>query len=164
MGLIYRFALPGLVLFDETSNLEALSGITDWTSALSFVVSGHAGPLGRPVALATFAAQSAAWPDDPAPLLRLNVLIHQLAVVAAFMLAWGLGRIRPSDNDRAPPWIALGVAALWALSPFLATTHLMIVQRMTGLAGLFMLAGFAPSSGPIWWHRDGRDSAISYWR
>lgn len=149
IGLIYRFALPGLILFDDLGNLRELSHLTDWVSALDFVVSGRAGSLGRPLALATFAAQAAAWPDDPAALLRLNIAIHQVAIGAAFTLAWGLARIRRPDNDRSTLWIALGVAAIWGLSPFLATSNLIIIQRMTSLAGLFVLAGLAAF---VWAH------------
>lgn len=149
VGLIYRLAFPGFLLFDDFSNLQQLTSIADWPTTLHFILSGEAGPIGRPLALATFAAQSAAWPDDPGTLLCLNILIHQVAIGAAFLLAWGLARVRCPDHDRAPFWIALGVAALWGLSPFLATSHLMIVQRMTGLAGLFMLAGLAAF---VWAH------------
>lgn len=143
IGHIYNYALPGFLLFDDLTNLRGLIEIADRESAINFVTSGNAGPFGRPIALATFAAQAAAWPDDPAALLRLNIAIHQAATGAAFMLAWALALIRSTGDDRATPWIALGVAATWGLSPFLATTHLMIIQRMTSLAGLFMLAGLA---------------------
>lgn len=149
VGLIYRAALPGLILFDDLGNLRQLSHVTDWPSALDFVFSGTAGPLGRPLALATFATQAVAWPDSPAAFLRVNIAIHIAAIAAAFGLAWGLTRIRRRDPGTAAPWVALGVAALWGLSPFLATSNLMLVQRMTTLAGLFVLAGLAAF---VWAH------------
>ncbi|HYN78822.1 MAG TPA: tetratricopeptide repeat protein, partial [Lamprocystis sp. (in: g-proteobacteria)] len=105
--------------------------------------------LGRPLALATFALQAGAWPDDPAAMLQVNFAIHLAAVGACFMLATGLARLRLPGTSAAPGWIGLGVAALWGLSPFLATTHLMILQRMTGLAGFLVLTGLAAF---VWAH------------
>lgn len=143
VGLIYRLALPGFILFDDAANLRQLANLTNWSFVLDFILSGEAGPIGRPLTLVTFAAQAGDWPNDHAALLGMNFLIHQFAMGAVFLLAWGLARVRLPDGPCSPPWIALGVAALWGLSPFLATSHLMISQRMTSLSGLFLFAGLA---------------------
>ena len=116
---------------------------------LAYILSGNTGPLGRPLALATFVLQAEAWPDHPAALLQVNFGIHLLATCGCFALAVGLARLRLPDHATATIWIGLGVAALWGLSPFLATTHLMIIQRMTSLAGLFVFAGLAAF---VWAH------------
>lgn len=141
--LLYAAALPGYFLFDDEFSLKGLAHIHDRTSALIFIFSGETGPLGRPVSLVTFAAQSGAWPDVPAAFLRVNITIHLLAISACFILSISLARLRSTKNTSLALWIGFGVAALWGLSPFLATTHLMVVQRMTSLAGLFTLAGLA---------------------
>ncbi len=73
-------------------------------------------------------------------------------MAACFFLALGLARVRLPDSGNTPIWIAVGVAALWGLSPFLATTHMMVIQRMTGLAGLFTLSGLAAF---VWAHQIG---------
>lgn len=141
--VIYLNALPGHFLFDDPASLDGLRKVHDLRSSLAFTFSGNTGPLGRPLALATFALQSAAWPNDPAAMLRANIAIHLAAVVLCFFLAAGLIRLRPPNSGNNVVWIALGAAALWGLSPFLATTHLMIIQRMTSLAGVFTLGGLA---------------------
>ena len=159
IGLLYSLALPGYLLFDEGPNLHELEQVQDWRSLLVFINSGGAGPLGRPVSLATFGVQASAWPDDPAAFLRVNFAIHLLATVAVFVLAVGLSRLR-SVASSTSLWIGLGVAALWGLSPFLATTHLMIIQRMSSLAGLLVFTGLAAF---VWAHLLENTRAIQRW-
>lgn len=146
---IYSEALPGRFLFDDTPFLSPLTSVVDAKSAAVFVISGDTGPLGRPLTAATFAAQASSYPDDPAAFLRVNFFIHLLSMVAAFLAALGLARLRLTPMDGRAPWIALAVAAIWGLSPFLATTHLMVVQRLTGLSGLFVFFGL---SAFVWAH------------
>ena len=149
IGFIYTLALPGYFLFDDAPNLERLEFIVDWRSQLSFIFSGDSGPLGRPLSLATFVLQKTAWPDHPEAMLAVNIAIHLFAVVGVFILALGLTRIRPGFTSYRSLWIATAVAILWGLSPFLAPTHLMIIQRMTGLAGTLIFLGLA---GFVWAH------------
>ena len=54
-------------------------------------------------------------------------------------------------NHQHADWLAAGVALAWTASPFLSTTHLMVVQRMTGLAGFFTLLC-------LWLYATARDS------
>lgn len=146
----YTLALPGIFLFDEAPNLQRLELIKDWQSGFDFIFSGDAGPLGRPLALATFVAQAEAWPDDPGAMLVVNISIHLLACIAVFFLALGLARIRLKNySDTQLVWIATGASLLWGLSPFLATTNLMIIQRMASLAGFFVFTGLAAF---VWAH------------
>ncbi|WP_139349893.1 tetratricopeptide repeat protein [Thioalkalivibrio denitrificans] len=140
---LYALALPGYWLFDDWPNLVGLNQVDGVLSSLRFITSGEAGPLGRPLALATFALQAEAWDDHPEAMLRVNFAIHFLAVVAVFFLAAGLSRIRLPDDARKAWWIGAAVALVWGFAPFLATTHLMIIQRMTSLSGLFLFAGLA---------------------
>ena len=76
--LIYTPALSGTFLLDDYSNLAGLQSVDDFRSALYFVLSGDSGPLGRPLALASFVPQAAAWELDATPFLRVNILIHLL--------------------------------------------------------------------------------------
>lgn len=151
---LYSQALPGRFLFDDIAFLGPLSSIHDGLSALVFIVSGDGGPLGRPIALATFALQAGSWPDNPAAMLRVNFAIHLLTVWAVFLLATGLVLLRQPAGKSQSQWIGLAVSALWGLSPFLATTHLMIWQRVTSLSGLFVMAGLAAF---VWAHLIARD-------
>ncbi|SEP61601.1 hypothetical protein SAMN05421693_10253 [Ectothiorhodospira magna] len=149
IAFFYSLAMPGYFLFDDWPNLSGLSLISDLWSGLSFVSSGIAGPLGRPIALATFAFQADAWDGHPELMLGVNIFIHLSAFIGAFFLAAGLARFYYPKNDVLPWWIGLAVAVIWGLSPFLATTHLMIIQRMTSLSGLFLLCGLAAF---VWAH------------
>lgn len=140
---VYSLALPGFILFDDTPNLQGLAQVTDWRSQLYFIFSGVAGPLGRPLSLVTFVAQHADWPDHPEAMLRVNIAIHLLSVITVFILALGMARIRPDYPVNRSLWMATALALLWGLSPFLATTHLIIIQRMTSLAALQIFGGLA---------------------
>jgi protein O-mannosyl-transferase len=138
--MLYHAALPGYWLFDDWPNLFGLRHVQNLDSAILFIIGGEAGPLGRPLSLATFALQAEAWDDQPDAMLVANFGIHLLAMLSVFLLAAGLAHIRAPRHA----WlIGAFVAILWGLNPFLSTTHLMVIQRMTGLAGLFVFAGLA---------------------
>ena len=110
--LLYSFALPGYALFDDGASLDGLKSVQDWRSMLAYILSGNTGPLGRPLALATFVLQAGAWPDHPAALLQVNFGIHLLATGGCFALAVGLARLRLPDHATASLWLGLGVACL----------------------------------------------------
>ncbi|WP_018868622.1 MULTISPECIES: M48 family metallopeptidase [unclassified Thioalkalivibrio] len=143
VGSLYALALPGYWLFDDWPNLVGLDHVDDYHSALRYILSGEAGPLGRPVSLLTFALQADAWAENPETMLRVNFAIHLLAMVAVFFLASGLTKLRPTLSVERAFWIGALTAAIWGIAPFLATTHLMVIQRMTSLSGLFVFAGLA---------------------
>ncbi len=147
MALIYYQAFPGCILFDDTPNLKGLEQVDGWRTGVDFAVSGASGPLGRPLALLTFALQYKAWPNDPGALLAVNIAIHAVSVIAVFSLALGLLRLGSQELEPKIVWLAVAIAGLWGMSPFLATTHLMIIQRMTSLAGFFTFSGLA---GFVW--------------
>src|SRR5690625_4600415 len=138
----YGLGTTGGWHFDDRANLSGLEQIEDLTSGLIFSTSGIAGPLKRPVALASFALQAQSWPDHPENLLRVNVYIHLLNGVLVFWLAGLLAGLATNKTEQGRRWgFALAVAAAWVLSPFLASASLMAVQRMTLLAATFMFAG-----------------------
>ena len=64
--LLYWPGLGGTFFYDDYSNLNGLSSITNLHQLIEFVFSGNAGPLGRPIALLTFGLQSAYWPGGGA--------------------------------------------------------------------------------------------------
>ena len=47
----YLPGISGALYYDDYSNLDGLSSVADLKSASQFVFGGHAGPLGRPVAV-----------------------------------------------------------------------------------------------------------------
>lgn len=134
---IYSLAWTGKLQFDDAANLDGLFGINDFNSALIFILTGEAGPTGRPVSLASFALQHNAWPN-PRPFLIVNTLLHAVNGLLCFLFLSRILRWRISNRQHAD-WLAVGIALAWTASPFLCTTHLMVVQRMTGLSGFFTL-------------------------
>ena len=137
---VYRPALSGTFLLDDIPNLGDLSSIDDTESALQFVLAGTAGPLGRPLALVSFVPQAAAWGSNAEPFIRINVLIHLLNGLLVFAFARQIAQVTLADK-RDVTFLALSVSALWIFMPLLASSSLLIVQRMTTLSATFVLAG-----------------------
>jgi hypothetical protein len=137
---VYRPALTGTFLLDDLPTLGDLGSVNDLNSALHFILSGFAGPLGRPIALASFLPQASAIGLTAEPFIRINILIHLLNGLLVFVFARKLGWITLSDQRNAL-LLALGVTAIWLFMPLLASSSLLIVQRMTTLSATFVLAG-----------------------
>ena len=135
----YRPALTGTFLLDDLPSLGDLQYVSDGESALRFISSGFAGPLGRPLALASFVPQASAIGVNAEPFLRINILIHLLNGVLVFAFARMLGGIMVSDQRST--FLALSVTAMWLFMPLLASSSLLIVQRMTTLSATFVLCG-----------------------
>ncbi|MCO6442370.1 MAG: hypothetical protein J5I81_15135, partial [Nitrococcus mobilis] len=79
--LLYRRGLSGAFLFDDWSNLALLGDqgtIDSLTKIISYLLSGFAGPSGRPVALASFLLDANTWPAAAEPFKQTNVLLHLL--------------------------------------------------------------------------------------
>ena len=145
----YWPGLQGPFLLDDhgtLSRLGSLGGVDDWLSFRAFVLGGHAGPTGRPVALLSFLLDANTWPTDPWPFKRTNLAVHLLCGMALGTLVNRvlamLGHGRPAART-----CALAAAAIWMLHPFLVSTALYPVQRMAQLAALFVFAGLAAYLG-----------------
>jgi hypothetical protein len=145
--LLYMPAQGGAFLLDDMPNLGGLSSVTDYNSAAQYIFDGKAGPTGRPLALATFALQASSWNESARPFLVVNILIHLTNGVLAYLFFFQLARASGARKENVP-FIALGGMALWMLMPLLATSSLMVVQRMTTLAALWMLLGL---NGYLYW-------------
>ena len=138
----YQPAVTGDFQLDDRHNLEDLLSISDLDSAWNFALAGDAGPLGRPIALLTFAAQAESWPQDAADFIRVNILIHLVNAVLLAFCVYRLSLCMSMERGRAQLNAAL-VAGLWVLMPLLATASLLVVQRMTTLSATFALLGLA---------------------
>ena len=138
----YAPAITGVFQLDDRPNLEGLQDVSDLETGLDFILSGSAGPLGRPVALLTFALQADSWQQGAADFIRANILLHLLnAAILAFCVL-RLSLYMSMDHGRATTNAVL-VASVWVLLPLLATSSLMVVQRMTILSATFALLGLA---------------------
>ena len=138
----YLPALGSGLQFDDLANLGGLSGVVDMRTAIDFMFSGRAGPTGRPLALATFLPHAQTWPYDLKPVLLANIMLHLVNGLLVGLLAFLLARHSPAFVPKARAgWAALAIAFIWLCLPLLASSNLMIVQRMTTLAAFFVLLG-----------------------
>ncbi|MBS97275.1 MAG: hypothetical protein CMI01_01170 [Oceanospirillaceae bacterium] len=139
--LVYKNGTSGTLYYDDYANLTGLEDIQTGRDALIFALSGDSGPLGRPVALATFALQHESWPNGSESLLLINILIH---IFNAFLLGF-LGFLLLKSNKKNHTGrifqISFLSAFFWVCSPLLVSTNLIAVQRMTSLAATFSLLG-----------------------
>ncbi|MDS4032259.1 MAG: hypothetical protein RKO66_19670 [Candidatus Contendobacter sp.] len=155
----YALYLPGqhgMFNFDDSVNLKGLADVRDGWSALVFLVTGIAGALSRPVALASFLLNWSDWPSAPRGFLYINILIHLLNGALLTWLALRLVRLAQPQPAQRAEWIAVSAAALWLFSPLLASTSLIIIQRMTSLCATFVLAGLLVYLAGLSWEASGR--------
>jgi tetratricopeptide (TPR) repeat protein len=140
-------SLKGPFVFDDYPNLAALDQIKD-TSLHSlgiYLAQAHDFP-GRPLAMLSFLPQRGAWPNNPFPFKLANLLIHILCGFCAYQLVRQLvttyRQNKPSLTTAVTAHrIAAMVMAAWLLHPMQMSTTMLVIQRMTELAGLFMLSG-----------------------
>lgn len=157
----YWSGLAGPFLFDDAPNLRALGelgGVRDWVTLKGYVLSGWSGPTGRPLSLLSFLLDDNTWPSAPEGFKHTSLKLH---LVCGLLLAWvtyllmrAAGRI---ENEAV--WLAVLSASIWMLHPLMLSTTLYVVQRMTILSAIFMLAGMvgylkgrlllAQANGPV---------------
>ncbi|MDH3551943.1 MAG: hypothetical protein OER22_04950, partial [Gammaproteobacteria bacterium] len=136
----YRPALDGDFQLDDMAHLAGLASVNDARTATDFVLTGSNSPLGRQLAMLTFALQADDFAAGAGGFLRVNVFIH---LFNALLLAWCLYQLaitQAVDRQKAV-LIATSAAGLWVLLPLNATASLLVVQRMTTLSAMFSLAG-----------------------
>lgn len=149
---VYYPGLHGSFIFDDYANLKALGlygGVSDWDTFQSYVFGGFSGPTGRPIALLAFLLDANTWPAEPFGFKYTNVLLHLLNGTILLAVTLQVLRLRESYNDNQRAWIAVFVAGLWLLHPYLTSTTLYVVQRMAMLSATFCLAS-------IWLYLYGR--------
>lgn len=144
--LLYVAYVPGLtgaLFYDDYGNLEGLAKVVSFDTARQFVFSGFAGPLGRPISLASFVPHAAGWPANSSTILAVNVAIHVINAVLLGVLGYLLLGFRAAGAMTGARrfWVAAGAAMLWGSLPILASTSLIAIQRMTSLAAFFTLLG-----------------------
>ncbi len=141
--LVYARGLSGGFLFDDYATLPKLSEYGQLTRprVLAFYVLGSGHDFGgRPLAHLSFLIDDYAWPSEPGPFKRTNILLHLLAGSLVLWLGLLIGRAR-GLGERTAAWGALLGAALWLLHPLWVSTTLYVVQRMAILSAILVLAG-----------------------
>jgi protein O-mannosyl-transferase len=141
--LVYYIYSPGLsagFYFDDYHNLVGLADVTDISSAVAYVMEPKGGPLGRPLAMASFLLNAPSWEWASEDFLHTNICIHLLNGMLLLWCCLRAASMVASDKLQADLF-AFSVAALWLMQPLLASANLMVVQRMTTLAVTFGLVG-----------------------
>ncbi len=154
----YAFGFESIFFFDDPPTLDGLLYVKDWPSALFYITNGDAGPLGRPIALASFLLNASAYPDSAAPFLITNTWIHLINVVLLALIIRRLQKLCPVLFSGGYGFAPV-VAGLWGILPILASTLMMVVQRMTSLSATFVLIG-------VWvylWGRARQKQACFVW-
>lgn len=138
--LIYRQGLSGTLHFDDATNLAWLGEVAQGNSATAYLLNGRSGLFGRPLSLASFVHEAYAWPDFTAVFIQTNIYLHLINGLLIGWLSFLLGRLLAHDKGQAAILAALS-SILWMLLPILASSSLLIVQRMNLLSATFLLAG-----------------------
>lgn len=158
-ALVFLPGVAGPYIFDDYSNLLVNSYVRitslDFDSLWHAAYSLAAGPLHRPVAMASFAINyyfSGSF-SSSVPYKLTNIVLHAINGVLIFWLmrlvlarlahAYDRNlRIKGTDDTlRATLLLAAAIALLWVIHPIQLTSILYVVQRMTELATLFTLLG-----------------------
>lgn len=139
--LVYWPGTTGALYYDDYANLSGLSSLQSGGPVWDFVFGGHAGPLGRPISLASFALQADAWPANATNFLQVNVVIHAANACLLFLLGLRTLELMNPTMGVQNARVAWSAALLWAVLPLLVSTTLITVQRMTGMSAFFGLLG-----------------------
>lgn len=149
----YQTGLAGSFLFDDEPNLKylgELGSVSNWFTLKAYVLSGWSGPTGRPISLLSFLIDDNTWPSVAAPFKYTNLCLH---LICGLLLAWATYLLLRAAHfaERRAAWVAVVSAGLWMLHPYWVSTTLYVVQRMTILSALFMLAGMVGYlKGRLW--------------
>lgn len=147
---IYWPGLTGGYVFDDYPNIVNntavhVAGNATWNQWLAAMFSSPSSELQRPLAMLSFAINHAITGLNPYWMKLTNLGIHLLNSCLVFGL---VRRILLATEARDPvqhsvhkDWVALWVAAAWALNPINLTAVLFVVQRMESLSHTFVFAG-----------------------
>jgi Flp pilus assembly protein TadD len=176
-GLVFAPGVDGPFVFDDQPNISRNDYLKihalEWDALRQAAHSSHAGPLGRPIPMVSFAVNHyfAGGFEDTVPFKLTNLIIHFANGVLVFwFLHLLLRRLTVAYPGQLPwlgskkgqiAWLAGAVALLWLVHPIQLTTVLYVVQRMVSLAALFTLLALicylvgrerlvAPRRGSAW--------------
>ena len=141
--VVYFPGLSGPLLLDDLPQLNGLiaqSADDPATLFRKYIVS-TSGPIGRPVAMATFIGDAVAHGPDTWWWKYNNVMFHLMSGLLIFWLTALLVQATQKENGSRSWMLGIVVAGFWLLHPLHVSTVLYTVQRMTELSTLFVLAG-----------------------
>lgn len=150
---LYLPGLYGPFVFDDfvniTNNQQLKIGQLDIAGLKQAAFSVTPGPLGRPVAMLSFALNYLFSPTNDAFVFKAtNLAIHLINAILVFLVAAALLRIGIRGHTSPPEYenrflllVPLILAGLWLIHPIQANAVFYIVQRMTSLSAFFVLIG-----------------------
>lgn len=148
VAIAYWPGLTGAFVLDDYPQLvinDALKMAVGWTfrDLLAALASSDAGPLGRPIVMATFVLQRTLIGLDPWWYKLFNLVVHLLNTYLVFLLARLIYKINSFESKFYESGTqfnaALLAAAIWGLHPYNLTSVLYVVQRMTSISTLFSI-------------------------
>jgi hypothetical protein len=155
---VYWPGLGGGFIFDDIPNIVANPALhvrtLAWREWMTAMFSTSTGPLGRPISMATFAANFYVSGLDSHAMKLTNLVIHLANVVLAYALSRQLAIAARPDAGSSASAFGLAVAALWALHPINFMGVLYVVQRMESLCQVFVLGG-------LWLYVIGRNRQVA---
>jgi hypothetical protein len=137
----YNRGVTGSLFYDDLSTLSPLANLETAHAVRVFLFDGSAGPTGRPIALASFLPHANGWPSTHVEARQVNIVIHLFNGLLLGWLAYLLLAFFTKISPLRSYYIALAAASIWLFSPLLASTNLILIQRMTSLSALFGLVG-----------------------
>jgi len=147
---VYRPGLSGPFLFDDTlvigSNPHLAVTSLTLPALKEAALTGHSGPLGRPLSMVTFALNRYAGGLHAHGFKVTNVVIHMANGAAVFILSWLIltayrRRFAPALPELHIKVLSAVACAVWLLHPLNLSSVLYIVQRMNELSAFFTLGG-----------------------
>ncbi len=145
MAAIYWPGLHGAFFFDDGPSILWAPGVQlvdlSWDALRQAWLSGGAGPSGRPIAQLSFGLNYYFSGFSPFAFKATNLAIHAACSAMVFGLAQRVIHATSPTAPRHQTLLASGaVAAVWLLHPIQLLPVLHVVQRMTSLSALFLLA------------------------
>jgi len=143
--VIYWPGLGGEFFFDDGPNILAAPGVKleflSWEGLTQAWNSGGAGPSGRPIAQISFAINYLLNGFSPFAFKATNLAIHCVCGVLVYGLASRVLLVSFRETkSQSIRIVALGITAVWLLHPIQLLPVLHVVQRMTSMSALFLLA------------------------
>ncbi len=146
LAALYAPGLQGGFFFDDEPSILYAEGVRldrfDAGSLREALASGRSGPSGRPIAQLSFGLNYYFSGFDPFAFKATNLAIHAACGVLVFLLGlrlYAAARRKSSGTPEATVFAGV-VAVIWLLHPLQLTPVLHVVQRMTSLSALFLLA------------------------
>jgi hypothetical protein len=144
---LYFPGLKGSYFFDDYPNIVENTRLhvdsLDWRQWQEAIWSSNSSLLRRPLASFTFALNYYFDGLNPWPMKSVNLAIHLLNGWLLYLLLIRTAALlqQPAEAKSRFRLLALLTSAAWLVHPINLTTVLYVVQRMEGLAQLFILAG-----------------------